>query len=413
MKRFHRAGVVAGLACSICFGSIEAQEGLNGRWDGAMSGDSIGGSFAQAGYSGTFSLSRAEAPVEDLAEAAPPPPLPYAEEEVTFRNGDVTLAGTLTIPPSGAPSPAVVMITGSGPQNRDEELFGFKPFRIIADHFTRNGIAVLRYDDRGIGGSTGNVSESTSEDFAMDVLEAVRFLQARDDIAANRIGLVGHSEGGIVAPIVAANSDAVALIILMAGTAVTGEEILFAQGEAILSANGATEAQLRTQRETQRQMFEVIRTGEGMEELEADLREQVRAGIDSLPADQRAAITDVDAAIDAQVNGQLGAIGSRWFRFFLDYDPATALEQVDVPVLALFGGLDLQVPPDVNREPMERALERSGNSDVTMHTFPMANHLFLTAVTGSPNEYPTMDKVFVPGFLEMMTEWILGRVGRE
>ena len=474
MKGSRRAGFVAGLVCCVCFGSIEAQQGVNGRWDGAisimgselgitvvfemagealaaqidipqqgaaglalanvryddpavhfeipqgqgtavfdgqLSGDSISGSFTQAGYAGTFSLSRAEAPVEEPAEAEPPPP--YAEEEVTFRNENVTLAGTLTIPPSGAPFPAVVMITGSGPQNRDEELFGFKPFRLIADYLTRNGIAVLRYDDRGVGGSTGSVSESTSEDFAADVLEAVRYLQARNEIAPNRIGLVGHSEGGIVAPMVAARSDSIVFIVLMAGTAVTGEEILYAQGEAILRANGATDAQLRTQRETQLRMFEVVRTGEGMEELEVDLREQVRAGIDSLQADRRAAITDVDAAVDAQVNGQLDAIRSPWFRFFLDYDPATALEQVNVPVLALFGELDLQVPPEVNLEPMERALERGGNDDVTIHTFPSANHLFLRAETGSPNEYPTMEKVFVPRFLELMTEWILDRVGGE
>ena len=473
MRLYRKASLIAGLACCFCLGAIEAQDGVIGRWDGEigimgselgisvyfenadeelaaridipqqgaigialtnvryehpsvhfelpagqgiavfdgqMSDDSIGGSFTQAGFEGTFSVTRSEAPVEEPAAEEPPPP--YLEEDVTFKNGDITLAGTLTLPPSGAPFPAVVMITGSGAQNRDEEIFGFKPFRMIADHFTRNGIAVLRYDDRGVGGSTGNVSESTSEDFAADVLEAVRLLRARDDISTNSIGLVGHSEGGIVAPMVAVNSEAAAFIVLMAGTAITGEEILFAQGEAIMRANGATDAQLQTQRETQTRMFEVMRTGEGMEELEADVRAQVRAGIDSLPAEQRAAIADVEAAIDAQVNGQLDAVRSPWFQFFLDYDPALALERVDVPVLALFGELDLQVPPEVNRGPMEQALERSGNVDVTFHTFPKANHLFLTAVTGSPNEYPTLEKVFVPGFLELMTDWILERVGR-
>lgn len=466
-------GVVAGLACCVGCGSVAAQEALHGRWDGAIDipggnlgiavvfetaaegpagwidipqqgaaglalvnvrydepmvhfelpagqgtavfdgevrGDSIRGRFSQAGYSGVFSLNRTGRSVEPSADDAPPPP--YAEEEVTFRNGDITLAGTLTIPSSGGPFPAVVMITGSGPQNRDEELFGFKPFRIIADHFARAGIAVLRYDDRGVGGSTGNVSESTSADFAADVIEAVRYLRAHSEIDASRIGLVGHSEGGIVAPMVAAGSDAVAFIVLMAGTAVTGEQILFAQGEAILRANGATEAQLQTQRETQRRMFAVVRTGGGMAELESNLRAQVRAGIDSLPPDRRAAIADIDAVVDAQVNGQLDAIRSPWFRFFLDHDPTESLERVHVPVLALFGELDLQVPPEVNREPLQQALDRGGNRDVTIHVLPKANHLFLTARTGSPNEYPTMEKVFVPGFLEMMTDWILERFGR-
>jgi len=375
---------------------------------GQRLGERIEGSFTQAGYEGTFSITRSET----VAEApAPEDPPPYVEEEVVFTNADITLAGTLTVPPSGGPFPSVVMITGSGPQNRDEELFGFKPFRIIADHFTRNGIAVLRYDDRGVGGSSGSVSESTSEDFAGDVIEAMRFLQARDDIEPNAIGLLGHSEGGIVAPIAAVRSNAVTFMILMAGTSVTGEEILLEQGEAILRANGAGATEIQNQKDMQARMFEVVRTGRGLEELEADVRRQVRAEIESLPPEQRTAITDVDAAVESQVRGQLAFVGSTWFEFFLDHDPATALEKVHVPVLALFGELDVQVPPAVNVGPLEAALERSGNDDVTIHTFPKANHLFLTAETGSPNEYPSMDKVFVPGFLEMMTEWILERVG--
>jgi len=374
-------------------------------FDGELAGDSIAGSFTQAGFTGTFAVARATEEGEVVHEEPPP----YIEQEVTFANGDVTLAGTLTVPRSGGPFPAVVMITGSGAQNRDEELFGFRPFRIITDHFTRNGIAVLRYDDRGVGGSTGSVSESTSEDFAMDVLAAVRLLQNRDEIVFDKIGLVGHSEGGIVAPIVAARHEGVAFVVLMAGTSVTGEEILFAQGEAILTANGATAEELRNQRDMQRRMFEVVRTGVGMEELEADLRQQVRDGIESLPDDERTAISDMDAVVDAEVNGQLSAISSPWFHFFLDYDPAEDL--VNVPVLALFGELDLQVPPEVNRALLEDALRRGGNQDFTVFTFPRANHLFLTAETGSPNEYPTMEKVFVPGFLEMMTEWILERAG--
>jgi pimeloyl-ACP methyl ester carboxylesterase len=379
-------------------------------FEGERIDDTIAGSFTQAGYEGSFSITRSESVAETATPEEPPP---YIEEEVVFTNGDITLAGTLTVPPSSGPFPAVVMITGSGPQNRDEELFGFKPFRLIADHFTRNGIAVLRYDDRGVGGSSGSVSESTSEDFAGDVIEAMRFLQARDEINPGAVGLVGHSEGGIVAPIAAVRSNAVAFMVLLAGTSVTGEEILLAQGEAISRANGADAARLDNQKDMYARMFEVVRTDTGFEELEADVRQQARAEIELLPPEQRAAITDVDAAVESQVRGQLAFIGSLWFEFFLDYDPATTLEQVDVPVLALFGELDLQVPPEVNVGPMEAAFAKSGNDDVTIHTFPKANHLFLTAVTGSPNEYPTMEKVFVPGFLAMMTEWILERVSRE
>ncbi len=378
-------------------------------FDGRLQGDSITGDFTQAGYTGTFSLHRAE---PGAAEPAAHEAQPYVEEEVSFRSGAISLAGTLTLPHGEGPHPAAVMITGSGAQNRDEELFGFKPFRIIADYLTRHGIAVLRCDDRGVGGSTGNVLQATSEDLAGDVLAGVGLLEARSDIDPRRIGLIGHSEGGIIAPIVATQSSDIAFIVLLAGTAVTGERILLAQGEAILRANGATEARLQAQRETQQQIFAVVRSGTGMEQLAADLREQIRASVDSLPAGQRAAITDVDAFVNSRLAGQLDMIQSPWFRFFLDYDPAVTLEQVTVPVLALFGELDLQVPPAVNRAPLTRALERGGNDAVTIRVFPRANHLFLTAETGSPNEYPTMDKEFVPGFLEEMTDWILQRAAR-
>jgi pimeloyl-ACP methyl ester carboxylesterase len=378
-------------------------------FDGRVQGDSVTGDFTQAGYTGTFSLHRAEpAAAEPAAQEAQP----YVEEEVSFRNDAILLAGTLTLPDADGPHPAVVMITGSGAQNRDEELFGFKPFRIIADHLTRHGIAVLRYDDRGVGGSTGSVSQATSEELAGDVLAAVGLLEARSDIDPRRIGLIGHSEGGIIAPIVAAQSSDIAFIVLMAGTAVTGERILLAQGEAILRANGATEARLQAQREMQQQIFAVVRSGAGMEQLAANLREQIQASLDSLPVEQRAAITDEDAFVNSRLEGQLSMIRSPWFRFFLDYDPAVTLEQVTVPVLALFGELDLQVPLVVNREPLTRALERGGNDAVTIRVFPRANHLFLTAETGSPNEYPTMEKEFVPGFLEEMTDWILARVAK-
>ncbi|MCH7778719.1 MAG: alpha/beta fold hydrolase, partial [Gemmatimonadetes bacterium] len=211
-------------------------------FDGRQVGDSIGGAFTQAGLGGTFFLKRSSQAAAMAKE--PPEPLPYAEEEVTFHNAGITLAGTLTLPESGAPHPAVVMITGSGPQNRDEELFGFKPFHLIADHLTRNGVAVLRYDDRGVGGSTGSVSEATTEDFARDVLAAVDFLKNRSDIDPERIGLIGHSEGGIVAPLASSMSDDVAFMVLMAGTSVSGAEILIEQGALIMRASGATEADM-------------------------------------------------------------------------------------------------------------------------------------------------------------------------
>ena len=379
-------------------------------FEGTLDGDSITGSFSQSGVTGTFYLRPAGA----ATSAVPPPPaepVPYLQEEVTFTNGDVTLAGTLTIPEGQGPFPAVVLITGSGAQNRDEEIFGLRPFRWIADYLTRRGIAVLRYDDRGVGGSSGTIQTATSEDFALDALAGVGLLATRGDIRSDAIGLIGHSEGGIVAPMAAARSPSVAFIVLLAGTAVTGEQILYAQGERILRANGATAEQLRIQREVQEMLFRAVRTGEGWDEAQRIVEEQARAAIAELPEEQRAAIPDLDTFVRTRAQQQLVAVQLPWFRFFLDFDPATVLEQVNVPVLALFGEKDLQVPPDVNVGPMRAALERAPTTDYTIEVIPGANHLFQEAVTGSPNEYATLKKEFVPGFLDLMTNWILKRAG--
>jgi len=379
-------------------------------FEGTLDGDSITGSFSQSGVTGTFYLRPAGA----AKSAVPPPPaepVPYLEEEVTFTNGDVTLAGTLTIPEGQGPFPAVVLITGSGAQNRDEEIFGLRPFRWIADYLTRHGIAVLRYDDRGVGGSSGTIQTATSEDFALDALAGVGLLATRGDIRSDAIGLIGHSEGGIVAPMAAARSPSVAFIVLLAGTAVTGEQILYAQGERILRANGATAEQLRIQREVQEMLFRAVRTGEGWDEAQRIVEEQARAAIAELPEEQRAAIPDLDTFVRTRAQQQLVAVQLPWFRFFLDFDPATVLEQVNVPVLALFGEKDLQVPPDVNVDPMRAALERAPTTDFAIEVIPGANHLFQEAVTGSPNEYATLKKEFVPGFLDLIANWILKRAG--
>ena len=377
-------------------------------FDGEHAGDAIGGAFTQSGITGTFTLERA---VEEVAtNEVEAEPLPYNAEEVTFRNADITLAGTLTLPRTGAPHPAVVMITGSGAQNRDEELFGFKLFQVIADHLTRNGIAVLRYDDRGVGGSTGSVSQATSEDFAADVIAAVDLLKNRNDIHSGQIGLMGHSEGGIVAPIAASQSDDIAFMVLMAGTSVTGAEIILEQSALIARTAGASEADIERQATIQRQMFAAVRSGEGWDELRAELQSQVRASLAAMPEGRRSAISDVDTYVEAQVQGQITQSRTPWFQFFIDYDPAATLRRVDTPVLALFAELDLQVIPSQNRGPMEEALRAGNHPDYTIRVLPSANHLFIRAKTGSPAEYASLPKEFVPEFLPLVMDWILERV---
>jgi hypothetical protein len=376
-------------------------------FDGGLKGDSIAGSFMQAGMAGAFHVKRGEPP---KGEKTIEPPPPYRQEEVVFHDDTLKLAGTLTLPPVEGRHPAVIMITGSGAQNRDEELFGFKPFRMIADYFTRHGIAVLRYDDRGVGGSSGSTSESTTSDFANDALAALRYLQARPDISPKQIGLCGHSEGGIVAPLAASRSTDVAFIILISGPALDGEQILLAQAELIMRADSASEQEIKNALTLNKRIYDVVRAGKNLDEYRPELEKEVRRDVDTMKPEHRESIKDPDAFVKARVEAMMKQVQSPWFRYFLTYDPEPALERVHCPVLALFGELDLQVPAEMDRTAMEQALRKGGNKDFTLKILPKANHLFLTAVTGSPTEYASLKKEFVPGFLETMTDWILKHV---
>ena len=383
---------------------FELQAGIGlAVWDGIHEGDVIEGEFTQNGVLGTFRIER-----EDGAGTVEEPELlPYQQEEITFENGQFHFEGTLTLPHGPGPFPAVVMITGSGPQDRDEQLVGFRPFRIIADHLTRLEIAVYRYDDRGVGSSTGSVSEATSSDFADDVLAAATRISAHPRIDAARIGLIGHSEGGIVAPIAANRSSAISFAVLLAGTSVTGAEVIYEQAMLIARTASASEDDIAKQTQFQQRMFEALKRGEDLEQFRDEMAADFRQAIATAPPEQRAAISDVDEFIETRVNTEIAQIQTPWFRYFLSYDPAVALRKAEIPILALFGELDLQVSPAQNYEPMVEAL--SGNDDVTIEVIPGANHLFQAAVTGSPSEYATLDKAFIPGFLEKISDWILAR----
>jgi uncharacterized protein len=373
-------------------------------FDGEITADLMSGTFEQGQAKGTFEARRAAAP-------APEPPPPYREENVTIPAGTISLAGTLTLPPTAGRHPAVVLITGSGPQNRDEELFGFKVFKVIADNLTRAGVAVLRCDDRGVGGSTGSTAQATTADFAEDVLAEVRFLEARPDIDKAHIGLLGHSEGGIIAPMVAAKSPAVAFIVLMSGPALTGEQILLAQGELLARAEKTPEEVIRANADLQRQVFAAVRSGTGWDAVTVAGEKLATAAIAGLPEAQRKAIGDPQAVARQQIAAQVAAARTPWFKFFLDYDPAPALARVKVPVLAIFGEKDLQVPADANRTAMEAIFARSGNPDHRIVVLPGANHLYQEAGTGGVNEYPRLKKEFVPGFLDLVRGWIVQHAG--
>ena len=372
-------------------------------FEGTRSGDSISGRFAQAGYTGTFALTPGALTQEEPDDTTAPP---YRSEEVTFKNGDGVLAGTLTLPDGKGPHPAVVLVTGSGAQNRDEEIFGFKPFKIIADHLTRAGIAVLRYDDRGVGGSTGASPDQTTNDFAADALAAVTTLADRPDIDAGRIGILGHSEGGIVAPI-AAMMPQVSFIVMLAGPAWPGDTIVMSQIETLMRAAGADSATITRTLATQRLLYRALRTNTGWDEVRARMHEDMRTNLDSMPAEARAMITNVDSTVDARIEMQLSSTRTGWFRHFIDFDPFGVLRALRVPVLALFGEKDVQVPAKMNMQRMKEAFKSGGVRDFTIKVIPSANHLFQVADKGTVDEYATLPKRFAPGVLETISGWIL------
>jgi len=377
-------------------------------FDGRIDGDRIAGSFTQHGITGDFHLTRSAPP---RVSAATPVPPPYLEEEVAFTSTAGSFAGTLTAPRGGGRHPAVVLLTGSGPQDRDETILGFGPFRLIADHLTRKGIAVLRYDDRGVGGTTAAATGATTADFADDALAAVAFLKTRPEIDGGRIGLLGHSEGGIVAPLAATRSGDVAFVVMLSGMGVTGERILLDQAEAIARAGGAGDVELAAEERLQRMVFAAVRAGSGWEAVEAEARKLALAQLETLPAEQRQALGDLGAYAERLVAGQMGAVKTPWFKYFLDYDPAPALTRLRCPVLALFGELDLQVPAASNAAAVRVALAQGRNTDATVTVIPGANHLYQAAHTGTPAEYAGLEKAFAPGLLETISSWVLARFG--
>lgn len=376
----------------------------------ASTGKEISGKFKQAGQSFPLNLKRVAKLKEVRRPQTPRKPYPYEEIEVAYENkkGGIKLAGALTLPRGKGPFPAALLITGSGAQDRDETILGHKPFLVLADYLTRRGIAVLRVDDRGVGGSSGKVDQATSADFADDVLAGVNFLKARKDINASQIGLIGHSEGGIIAPLVASRSRDIAFIVLLAGTGLPGEKILYLQGAAILKVAGADAERLALQKAVQERMFAILRQEHDMARAE----KKIRAALKDLAKDGKNANKELVEALPL-LEGQIQMVLSPWFRHFLDHDPRPALSKVTCPVLALNGARDLQVDAGANLQAIAAALKAGGNQDFTIRELPNLNHLFQTSKTGAVSEYGVIEETIAPVVLEAIADWILKRTTRQ
>ena len=389
---------------------IEVQV-VAGAFAGKINADfsEIAGQWQQAGLDIPLVLKKTDKVEGPNRPQEPKKPYAYLEEEVSYENpaAAIKLAGTLTLPAMKGPFPAVLLITGSGQQDRDETVMGHKPFWVLADYLTRRGIAVLRVDDRGVGGSGGDPALATSLDFSGDVLAGIAYLKSRREIDPGRIGLIGHSEGGLIAPLAAVkNPKDIAFIVLMAGPGIIGEDILLLQGRLINKANGASAGDIARDNAQQKTMFRILKEEKDEAAIEAGLRQAMKDAMAQMPAAEQKKLPP------ALQDASLKMIMSPWFRFFLTYDPRPTLRKVTCPLLAINGEKDLQVPAEENLKAIAEALQAGGNEKFMVKKLPGLNHLFQTAESGSPNEYARIEETIAPAALQLIGDWILERTAK-
>lgn len=378
---------------------------LMGSYQGAFEDNysTLKGQWKQSGMTFPLDLHHSFEKYSLNRPQEPKPPFPYLEREVTIRNEEakVDLAGTLTLPEKGGPFPAVILITGSGAQNRNEELMGHKPFLVLADYLTRRGIAVLRCDDRGFAKSTGTFSTATTLDFATDVSAEMDFLKTQKEIDTAKIGLAGHSEGGLIAPILASERTDVAFLVLLAGPGLTGERILLSQAAIINKRTGFTDKELEEDNLLRTQIYTIIRKNSDNDKAAAKIKALSQSSKKKNPKGQ--GLSQLD---DQQMDLFIKQCTSPWFRTFLVLDPVDYLSKVHCPLLALNGSLDVQVPAKENLQAIEKALIFAGNSNYSVEEIPDLNHLFQRAKTGNVDEYSKIEETMSPDVLEKIATWI-------
>ena len=335
----------------------------------------------------------------------PVKPYPYEEEEIMFSNkkAGVTLAGTLTLPNKTGVFPVVILISGSGPQDRDETFYTHKPFLVLADYLTRQGIAVLRYDDRGAGKSTGDHSAATTKDLASDVMSAIAYLASRNDIDGKKIGLIGHSEGAIIAPMVANLNKKISFIVMLGGTGIPGSEVSLYQAKKMRGFPVQDETAYES---AVRKAIEIASANKDVTDIKKELKAHYNETI--MPMIKPMFKSDAEAAevIDKLIEMRTSA----WSRYFNTYNPANELEKVTCPVLALNGSKDTQVQPKINQEAIQNALAKGDSKDYTVKELPNLNHLFQACETGEMNEYNKIEQTISPLLLTQISDWILVRV---
>jgi len=384
---------------------------LGAKFSGKLINNKIEGTFSQSGMKLPLNLSKNEiaAAKQKPRKQDPVKPYPYTSEDIFFTNskaGDIKLAGTLTLPKKIDKPPVAILISGSGPQNRDEEIkmINHRPFLVLSDYLTRNGIAVLRYDDRGVAESEGSHADATTSDFATDTQAAIDYLKTRSDsVDVNKIGLIGHSEGGLIAPMVAADNKDVAFIVLLAGLGIDGAQILLTQSHKASELAGIDPKEISFSQGISEKLFEIVKN-----ELDIEKTSQKIISLLSIEKEKHPeAISKFFS--DAKIQEMVKSLSSPWMSHFIRTDPNDFLSKVTCPTLALNGELDFQVIPDLNLNGIKLSLQQAHNSDVTIKELKGLNHLFQKATTGAFNEYSVIEETISPDVLKLITNWINDR----
>ena len=383
------------------------------QFDGTLNekGTEIAGTFTQ-GAPMALTLKRVGRVEMPSRPQEPKPPYPYDAVEAAYDNGPNHLAGTLTIPRGRGPFPAALLISGSGPQDRDESIMGHKPFWVIADSLTRQGIAVLRVDDRGMGKSSGNSTMLTLDDMAGDVLAGVAYLKGRKEVDPKHIGVIGHSEGGMVGPLAAVRSSDIAFVVMLAGPGVSFQEALDAhesQAQIIMRQAGASEEAIAWNDAVQNMILRVLRQDRDADAAKRDMRAELEKMETNLPEPERTALKS--ARVQAQMGRQFESVTSPEMRSILLYNPAEVLRRLKVPVLALNGSRDVQVAARLNLPAIITALTDAGNSDFAVMELPGLNHLFQECRTCEVGEYGELKETFSPGALRILGDWLVTHTG--
>ena len=372
---------------------------MSASYKGELKADGkLYGTFTQ-GIDIPLNLEKGESP-EVKRPQEPKPPYPYKEEDVVFKNdkAGINLAGTLTVPSTGTKHPAIILVTGSGPQNRDEELMGHKPFLVIADYLTREGFAVLRYDDRGVGKSEGTQKDATSADFATDTEAALTYLKTRTEINPARIGIIGHSEGGMIAFMLAAKNKDIAFIISMAGPGFRIQDLMLKQAELVMKSNGMTESYWAIQEPVLRDRYAFITQDIPVSEIRNKLYNDV---METVPVNMHD-----NENVKSRVNAELDVMTSLWYISFMKYDPAGDLKNIKCPVFAINGEKDIQVHAELSLAAIERDIKNSGNKNVKTKQYPGLNHLFQRCTTCRVDEYGVLEETISPEVLKDISDWL-------